>query len=179
MHHNKSRSPSPCPNKSYNIIPLPSTFSCLVPVRDSYSISTEFQLPRIMMACEERGINVIPCVSPYLISTNKLNTTPLLTDKYTEITEIQLELLNEDWNFDLHLRAVSAQLLAGCLLVKKNELLLVNCIELYSRSKHQDIQSERFVGSVSPNSSAPIGDEMYEIIKISNIDDLCSITQLL
>ncbi|CEP17805.1 hypothetical protein [Parasitella parasitica] len=156
---------------------------------ECYSISTDVQLPRIMMACEERGINVVPCVSSennnnidnttktevnndyiqYLISTNKINTTPLLTDKYTEITENQLELLNEDWNFGFHLRAVSAQLLAGCLLVEKNEVLLVNCIELYSRSKHQDIHSERF-DSASSNSSAPIGDELYETIKISNID---------
>jgi hypothetical protein len=53
--------------------------------------------------------------------------------------------------------------------VEKNEVLLVNCIELYSRSKHQDIHSERFNGVFS-NSSAPTGDEIYETINICNID---------
>ncbi|ORE08916.1 hypothetical protein BCV72DRAFT_184515, partial [Rhizopus microsporus var. microsporus] len=90
-------------------------------------------------------------------------------DKYTEITEIQLELLNKDWNFGFHLRAVCAQLLAGCLSMEKTEVLLVNCIELYSRSKHQDIHSERFNGAFS-NSSAPTGDKIYETINICNIN---------
>ncbi|KAI7862701.1 hypothetical protein BDF14DRAFT_1852526 [Spinellus fusiger] len=157
---------------------------------ECYSVSTETQLPQIMMACEKKGISVVPCVSSevkcdeddsknkveindgyiqYLISTGKINTAPLLADRYREVTESQLELLNEDWNSGFHLRAVCTQLLAGCLLIEKDEVLLVNCIELYSRSKHQDIHFERFNRAPS-SSSVPTGNGTYETINICNID---------
>ena len=50
-----------------------------------------------------------------------------------------------------------------------NKVLLVNCIELYGRIKHQDVHSKRFNGTAS-NSSAPTGDEIYEPVKVCNVD---------
>ncbi|KAL9544481.1 hypothetical protein MBANPS3_007610 [Mucor bainieri] len=102
----------------------------------------------------------------YLISTKKINTIPIRNDTYSEIIPTQLETLNQDWNNNKHLAAVCAQLLAGSILVNKEQILMVNCIEVYNRFRHLDSYAERH----NPRSnSLPTGQELYETLAIRNV----------
>ncbi|KAG2236663.1 hypothetical protein INT48_000660 [Thamnidium elegans] len=98
----------------------------------------------IITTCDEKGIPIAVCSNSFLISSGKLNVVPLMSDSYAEIIKTQVKILNEDWNFGFHLRAVCIQLLAGALWVEKNEVMLSNCIELYSRINRLDAHSEKF-----------------------------------
>ena len=64
----------------------------------------------------------------FYISTNIINSKPLINDTYTEIGEDVLGVLNTDWEGQEFLCPVNAQSLAGSILVSNDQIPLINCV---------------------------------------------------
>ena len=94
----------------------------------------------------------------------------ILQEEYTELNQNQMDILNEDWVQGQHLRLACAQLLAGCILVVQEQILLVNCKEFYGKLRTLDPHYERFQN----NYSSTLPDEnisVYQDICICNVDE--------
>ncbi|KAI8063054.1 hypothetical protein BDF21DRAFT_389426 [Thamnidium elegans] len=154
---------------------------------ECYSLTTKDHMPTVIQTCAKKGIRIVPCKTPeekpanpfekhvtiddeyleYMILTRKINTKPLLNNTFKEINDVQLSIINQDWNGNEYFCAVCAQMLAGCILVNNDEVLFVNCIEIYNRFRHLDTHAERH--SIQ-KSSLPDGTELYDGLKICNMD---------
>jgi hypothetical protein len=53
-------------------------------------------------------------------------------------------LLNTHWRRKRYLRNACTQLLAGCVLININYVLLIHCMEVYGREPSVDAHHERF-----------------------------------
>jgi hypothetical protein len=94
----------------------------------------------------------------------------ILQEEYTELNQNQMDILNEDWVQGQHLRLACAQLLAGCILVDQEQILLVNCKEFYGKLRTLDPHYERFEN----NYSSTLPDEnisVYQYICVCNVDE--------
>ncbi|KAI7903460.1 uncharacterized protein BX663DRAFT_506579 [Cokeromyces recurvatus] len=81
-----------------------------------------------------------------------------------------MDILHEDWVQGPHLRFACAQLLVGCILVDQEQILLVNCNEVYGRLRTLDAHYERFQN----NYSSMLPDEnisVYQDICVCNVDE--------
>lgn len=73
--------------------------------------------------------------------------------KQLEINSCQL--LNEDWTFLPQLRFACAQLLAGAIIMNKNnEAVLVNTVEIYGRQRSLDVHRDNFVNKKGKSASS-------------------------
>ncbi|KAI8344639.1 hypothetical protein BC941DRAFT_464850 [Chlamydoabsidia padenii] len=62
---------------------------------------------------------------------------------FTQLDDDGCQLLNDDWTFSPQLRFACAQLLAGAIIVNKdNEAVLVNTVEIYNRQRTLDVHRE-------------------------------------
>lgn len=67
------------------------------------------------------------------------------------------QLLNEDWTFLPQLRFACAQLLAGAIIMNKNnEAVLVNTVEIYGRQRSLDVHRENFVNKKGKSASSSL-----------------------
>ncbi|KAH7044401.1 hypothetical protein BKA57DRAFT_469559 [Linnemannia elongata] len=85
------------------------------------------------------GLEYVLSASPYAASIQRR--------KYFEIDSGVCELLNRDWEFSPHLRFACSKILAGCLLLnnQNGQVIIVNTVETYGRTKLVDAHREPFV----------------------------------
>ncbi|GAA5796574.1 hypothetical protein HPULCUR_001947 [Helicostylum pulchrum] len=80
---------------------------------------------------------------------------------YIEVNQTILDLFNRDWKNARHYSLACLQSLVGAILVENNQILLVNCIEIYGRKPSIDIHHERFSGNNYSNTTIPTPDNLY------------------
>lgn len=137
----------------------PLTQALICPKTQTHTALPSSSLPPV---CDQSYLN------HRLLTLPKANA--LLQDTFTEITKNEIEILNEDWIQGDHLRLACAQLLAGCILVDNNQILLVNCNEVYGRLRTIDPHYERFQNTYT----STLPDEhtsLYDDICFCNVDE--------
>lgn len=84
---------------------------------------------------------------------------------FTQLNDDSCQLLNDDWTSLPQLRFACAQLLAGAIIINKNnEAVLVNTVEIYNRQRTLDVHRETFVnkkGMATLSSLPPIDTKYY------------------
>ncbi|KAI7858342.1 hypothetical protein BDC45DRAFT_602891 [Circinella umbellata] len=84
---------------------------------------------------------------------------------FTQLNDDSCQLLNDDWTSLPQLRFACAQLLAGAIIINKNnEAVLVNTVEIYNRQRELDVHRETFVnkkGMTALSSLPPIDTKYY------------------
>ncbi|KAI9025230.1 hypothetical protein CLU79DRAFT_833881 [Phycomyces nitens] len=81
----------------------------------------------------------------------------LSTRCYKQLDINSCQLLNDDWTFLPQLRYACAQLLAGAIIMNKNnEAVLVNTVEIYGRQRSLDVHRERIVNKKGKSASSSL-----------------------
>ncbi|GAB5586184.1 hypothetical protein Unana1_01084 [Umbelopsis nana] len=93
---------------------------------------------------------------------------------YVEVDSQTVRFLNEDWITKPQMRFACASMLSGMILMSNNKALLVNCIEVYGRTKSVDAHRERFnlKKGIPPVNSIPPHDCRYQNIWARTITDI-------
>lgn len=81
-----------------------------------------------------------------------------LMEDYIEMNEKMIKLLNDDWNTFPHVRFPCAALLSGMVITNHNKAIIVNCNEVYGRTKLVGEHHEGFIvkKGIVPASSLPL-----------------------
>ncbi|KAI9263008.1 hypothetical protein EDC94DRAFT_608046 [Helicostylum pulchrum] len=91
--------------------------------------------------------------------------------EYNEVNESVMEILNQDWKRKPYIRIACGQLLAGSILVEGNEVLLINCIELYNQNLSLDPHYEKFGLMYMVGSGPSLNNKYNGINIISKVED--------
>lgn len=76
---------------------------------------------------------------------------------YKQLDMDACQLLNDDWTFMPQLRYACAQLLAGAIIINKNnEAILINTVEIYGRQRSLDVHRERFINKKGKSASSSL-----------------------
>ncbi|KAG2220446.1 hypothetical protein INT45_004188 [Circinella minor] len=80
-----------------------------------------------------------------------------LKEDFIEMNEKMTKRLNDDWSTFPHVRFACAALLSGMVIINHNKALIVNCNEVYGRTKSVDEHHEGFIikKGIVPTSSLP------------------------
>ncbi|CAO3591440.1 unnamed protein product [Absidia cylindrospora] len=91
------------------------------------------------------------CITDHPIEIESLLTTSphrniLNTRSFVELSDDLCTLLNTDWEFYTNMKYVSAQLLAGAILLNRSngQSIMINTVETYGRTKMVDVHREPF-----------------------------------
>ncbi|PHZ10634.1 uncharacterized protein RHIMIDRAFT_32401 [Rhizopus microsporus ATCC 52813] len=100
--------------------------------------------------------------------------TPNYSRKKTiELDEATSRLLNTDWSTFPHIKYACSVMLAGMVVIKGNKALLINCNEVYGRTRSIDIHRESFTikMGVLPSTSIPQPNYRYNNVWVTTITD--------
>lgn len=93
----------------------------------------------------------------------------LSVDSFLQLNKSHIDILNTSWERRPYMKLVSAQLLAGSLIVTDTKAILVNCIEIYSRLPSLEAHTEKDIANMT--NSVPTVFSQYpdlSIVKLEN-----------